>query len=102
MPTGTGSPFAEQWRNRNTAGSRQMRFDMIGEAKDIEHRLTKPNHPRINGETLPRRGRGRADEPDDQDGGLGSCRRRSTGKDFGNDPRAEGLTGHAAGGTPRP
>ncbi|MDW4551258.1 integrase core domain-containing protein, partial [Defluviimonas sp. D31] len=32
-------------RNRNTAYSRQMRIDMICEANEIEHRLTKPNHP---------------------------------------------------------
>jgi len=25
--------------------SRQTRFDLICEANDIEHRLTKPNHP---------------------------------------------------------
>lgn len=30
--------------------SRQMRFDMICEANDIEHRLTKPNHPWTNGQ----------------------------------------------------
>jgi len=48
-----GVQFAEQPRNRatgqpgnrNTAWSRQMRFEMICEANDIEHRLTKPNHP---------------------------------------------------------
>ena len=34
---------------RNTAWARQMRFDMIGEEHDIEHRLTKPNHPWTNG-----------------------------------------------------
>jgi transposase InsO family protein len=27
-----------------------MRFDMICEANEIEHRLTKPNHPRTNGQ----------------------------------------------------
>jgi transposase InsO family protein len=27
-----------------------MRFDMICEAKGIEHRLTKPNHPWTNGQ----------------------------------------------------
>ncbi len=43
--TDNGIQFAEQSRNRNTAWSRQMRFDMICEANDIEHRLTKPNHP---------------------------------------------------------
>ncbi len=45
-----GIQFAEQPRNRNTAWSRQMRFDMICEANDIEHRLTKPNHPWTNGQ----------------------------------------------------
>ncbi|AHD02531.1 transposase [Leisingera methylohalidivorans DSM 14336] len=35
----------DQPRNRNTAYSRQMRFDMICEANGIEHRQTKPNHP---------------------------------------------------------
>ena len=43
--TDNGIQFTEQPRNRNTAWSRQMRFDMICEANDIEHRLTKPNHP---------------------------------------------------------
>lgn len=42
--------FAEQPRNRNTAYSRPMRFDMICEANEIEHRLTKPNHPWTNGQ----------------------------------------------------
>lgn len=37
--------FAHQPRNRNNAWSRQMRFNMICEANDIERRLTKPNHP---------------------------------------------------------
>ena len=41
---------AEQPRNRNTTWSRQMSFDMICEANDIEHRLTKPNHPWTNGQ----------------------------------------------------
>ena len=40
-----GIQFADQPRNRNTAYSRQMRFDMICKANGIEHRLTKPNHP---------------------------------------------------------
>lgn len=44
LPRG-GIQFAEQPRNRNTAYSRPMRFDMICEANGIEHRLTKPNHP---------------------------------------------------------
>jgi len=43
--TDNGIQFAEQPRNRNTAYSRPMRFDMICEANGIEHRLTKPNHP---------------------------------------------------------
>ena len=45
-----GIQFADQPRNRNTAWSRQMRFDMICEAHGIEHRLTKPNHPWTNGQ----------------------------------------------------
>ena len=45
-----GIQFADQPRNRNTAWSRQMLFDMICEANDIEHRLTKPNHPWTNGQ----------------------------------------------------
>jgi transposase InsO family protein len=48
--TDNGIRFAKQPRNRNTAWSRQMRFDMICEAHDIEHRLTKPNHPWTNGQ----------------------------------------------------
>lgn len=43
--TDNGIQFAEQARNRGTAWSRSMRFDMICEANGIEHRLTKPNHP---------------------------------------------------------
>ncbi len=46
----SGIQFAEQPRNRNTAFSRQMRFDMICEANGIEYRLTKPNHPWTNGQ----------------------------------------------------
>ncbi|MEV8469062.1 integrase core domain-containing protein, partial [Fluviibacterium sp. DFM31] len=42
---GNGIQCAAQPRNRNTAYSRQMRFDMICEANEIEHRLTRPNHP---------------------------------------------------------
>ena len=41
---------AEQPRNRNTTWSRQMSFDMICEANDIEHRLTKPNYPWTKGQ----------------------------------------------------
>ncbi|WP_010140769.1 IS481 family transposase [Oceanicola sp. S124] len=60
--TDNGIQFAEQPRNRNTAYSRPMRFDMICEgeplsaigprtmASGIEHRLTKPNHPWTNGQ----------------------------------------------------
>jgi len=48
--TDNGIQFAEQPRNRNTIISRPMRFDMICEANGIEHRLTKPNHPRTNGQ----------------------------------------------------
>jgi hypothetical protein len=45
-----GIQFAVQPRNRDTAWSRQMRFDMICEANGIAHRLTKPNHPWTNGQ----------------------------------------------------
>ncbi len=48
--TDNGIQFKEQSRNRNTAYSRQLRFDMICEANGIEHRLTKPNHPWTNGQ----------------------------------------------------
>jgi len=48
--TDNGIQFAEQPRNRNTITSRPMRFDMICSANDIEHRLTKPNHPWTNGQ----------------------------------------------------
>jgi transposase InsO family protein len=50
IPTDNGIQFAEQPRNRNSAWSRQLRFDMICEASYIEHRLTKPNHPWTNGQ----------------------------------------------------
>lgn len=43
-----GIQFAEQPRNRNTAWSRQMRFDMICEANDIE---TGPPNPTTRGPT---------------------------------------------------
>ncbi|SFU20510.1 hypothetical protein SAMN05216236_1525 [Sedimentitalea nanhaiensis] len=46
--TDNGVQFAEQPRNRNAIYSRPMRFDMICETNGIEHRLTKPNHPRTN------------------------------------------------------
>lgn len=45
-----GIQFAEQPRNRNTIYSRPMRFDMICEAKGIEHLLAKPNYPWTNGQ----------------------------------------------------
>lgn len=48
--TDNGIQFCEQPRNRNTAYSRLMRFDMICAANGIEHRLTKPNHPWTNGQ----------------------------------------------------
>lgn len=48
--TDNGIQFAEQPRNRNTAWSRKMRFDMICDANEIEHRLTKLNHPWTNGQ----------------------------------------------------
>jgi transposase InsO family protein len=47
---GDGIQFVELPKNRNTIYSRPMRFDMICEANGIEHRLTKPNHPWINGQ----------------------------------------------------
>ena len=50
--TDNGIQFAEQPRNRNTAYSRPMRFDMICAANGIEHRLTKPNHLWTNGPPL--------------------------------------------------
>ncbi len=45
--TDNGIQFADQPRNRNgwTARLRVHRFDMICNANEIEHRLTKPNHP---------------------------------------------------------
>ncbi len=48
--TDNGIQFAEQPRNRDSITFRKMRFDMICEANDIEHRLTKPNHPWTNGQ----------------------------------------------------
>ncbi|MDY6874498.1 MAG: IS481 family transposase [Chloroflexota bacterium] len=48
--TDNGIQFCEQPRNRNTAYSRPMRFDMICAANGIGHRLTKPNHPWTNGQ----------------------------------------------------
>jgi len=59
--TDNGIPFANQPRNRNTAWSRQMRFDMIREANEIEQRPIKPNHPLDQWS-------GRADEPHHQGG----------------------------------
>ena len=48
--TDSGIQFAEQHRHRNATYSQPMRFDMICEANGIEHRLTKPNHPWMNGQ----------------------------------------------------
>lgn len=48
--TDNGIQFAEQPRNRDSVTFRKMRFDMICEANEIEHRLTKPNHPWTNGQ----------------------------------------------------
>ena len=48
--TDNGIQFAVQPRNRNTAYSRPMRFNMICEANGMENRLTKPNHPWTNGQ----------------------------------------------------
>ncbi|BCI65888.1 hypothetical protein AAJCM20276_05120 [Acetobacter aceti] len=48
--TDNGIQFAELPRNRGTAWSRSMRFDMICEANGIEYRLTKPIHPWTNGQ----------------------------------------------------
>ena len=45
-----GIQFCEQPRKRDTPYSRPMRFDMICAANEIEHRLTKPNHPWTNGQ----------------------------------------------------
>ena len=44
-PMASGIQFAEQPRNRDSVTFRKMRFDLICEANEIEHRLTKPNHP---------------------------------------------------------
>ena len=48
--TDNGIQFAEQPRNRDSFTFRKMRFDMICQANGIKHRLTKPNHPRANGQ----------------------------------------------------
>ena len=48
--TDNGIQCADRPCNRNAAFSRQMRFDMICEANDIEHRLTKPDRPWTNGQ----------------------------------------------------
>jgi len=45
--------FAERPCNRDTARPRQIRFDMIRKAGDLELRLIKPSHPWTNGQTLP-------------------------------------------------
>ena len=51
-PMASGVQFAEQPRNRNSASSREMRFDMICEANGFEPRRTKPSHPWTNGQLL--------------------------------------------------
>ena len=56
--TDNGIQFAEQPCNRNTAWSRQMRFDMICDANDIEHEAEPSMDQRA----------GRTDEPDHQGG----------------------------------
>ena len=50
--TDNGIQFADLPRNRNgwTAQYRVHRFDQICRANNIEHRLTKPNHPWTNGQ----------------------------------------------------
>ena len=48
--TDNGIQFAEQPRNRDSVTFRKMRFDLICEANEIDHRLTKPNHPWTNGQ----------------------------------------------------
>ena len=50
--TDNGIQFADLPRNRNgwTARYRVLRFDQICRENDIEHRLTKPNHPWTNGQ----------------------------------------------------
>lgn len=50
ISTDNGMQFAEQPRNRNTIYCRPMRLNMICEAKEIEHRLSMPNHPWTNGQ----------------------------------------------------
>lgn len=45
--TDNGNPFAQLHRNR--AHSLSIRFDLFCDAIGIESRLTKPDHPRING-----------------------------------------------------
>ena len=48
--TDNGIQFTEQPHNRDSITFRKMRFDMICQANGIKHRLTKPNHPRANGQ----------------------------------------------------
>jgi transposase InsO family protein len=50
--TDNGIQFADLPRNRNcwTARYRVLRFDQICRDNDIDHRLTKPNHPWTNGQ----------------------------------------------------
>jgi len=55
--TDKGSQFADLPKNRDgwTARMRVHRFDQICREHGIEHRLTQPNHPWTNGQSLPRR-----------------------------------------------
>lgn len=66
--TDNGIQFADLPRNRQkpTALWRGHPFDRACGQHDIEHRLTKPNHPWTNGQ--PGRRSGRTDEPDAQRG----------------------------------
>ena len=50
--TDNGSPFADLPKNRqgSTAMLRHHPFDRACAAHGIEHRLTRPNHPRTNGQ----------------------------------------------------
>jgi len=52
--TDNGIQFADLPKNRSgpTARFRGHPFDRVCRANDIEHRLTKPNHPWTNGQAL--------------------------------------------------
>jgi len=65
-----GIQFAEQSRNRDSVTFRKMRCDLICEAHEINHRLTKPNpsmefggSENAPGECFPDKRAGREDEP---------------------------------------